>query len=55
MKRKMELRGKDFEKGRLMELTSHSKQWVVFLLAVLDLLLPVAVAVVMRSFVEFRT
>jgi hypothetical protein len=41
----MELREKDFDDGRLMELTSHSKQWVMFLLAVLEFLLPVAVAV----------
>jgi hypothetical protein len=41
----MKLREKDFEDGRLMELTSHSKEWVVFVLAVLDLLLPVAVVV----------
>jgi hypothetical protein len=41
----MELREKDGEDSRLMELSSQSKQWMVFVLAVLDLLLPVAVAV----------
>jgi hypothetical protein len=42
---KMEHREKDFEDGRWMELTSHSEQWMVFVLMVLDWLLPVALAI----------